>query len=66
LEPYLEIITNKRFRIALSRFRLSSHNLEIERGRYYNMDREIRICKLCNLKAIENEYHCTEILENSI
>ena len=25
LEPYLDIITNKRFRIALSRFRLSSH-----------------------------------------
>ena len=51
LEPYLDIITNKRFIIALSRFRLSSHKLEIERGRYHNIDRENRICKFCNLKA---------------
>ena len=57
LEPYLDIITNKRFKIALSRFRLSSHNLEIERGRYHNIDRENIICKFCNLKAIENEFH---------
>ena len=51
------IITNKRFRIALSRFRLSSDKLEIERGRYHNIDKENRICNFCNLKAIENEYH---------
>ena len=72
LEPYLDIITNKRFKIALSRFRLSSHNLEIERGRYHNIDRENRICKFCNLKAIEMNtifywfVPCTEIVENSI
>ena len=53
----LYIITNKRFRITLSRFRLSSHKLEIERGRHHNIDRENRICIFCNLKAIENEYH---------
>ena len=57
LEPYLDNITNKRFRIALSRFRLSSHKLEIQRGRYHTIDSENRICEICNLKAIENEYH---------
>ena len=57
MEPYLDNITNTRFRIALSRFRLSSLKLEIERGRYHNIDRENRICKFCNFKAIENEYH---------
>jgi len=57
LEPYLDSITNKRFIITLSRFRLSSHKLEIERGRYHNIDRENSICTFCNSKAIENEYH---------
>ena len=57
LEPYLDIITNKRLRSALRRYRLSSHKLKIERGRYHNIDRKNRICKYCNLKAIENEYH---------
>ena len=33
LEPYLDNNTNKRFRIALRRYRLSSHKLEIEHGR---------------------------------
>ena len=72
LEPYLDIITNKRLRSALRRYRLSSHKLKIEHGRYHNIDRKNSICKYCNLKAIENEYHfywcvpCTGILENSI
>ena len=57
LEPYLDNNTNKRFRITLSRFRLSSLKLEIERGRYHNIDRENTICEICNLKAIANEYH---------
>ena len=41
----------------MSRFRLSSHNLEIETGRYNNIARENRICKFCNQNAIETEYH---------
>ena len=61
LQPYLDNITflikNKRFRIAFSRFRLSSHKLEIQRGRYNNIDKKNRICKFCNIKSIENEFH---------
>ena len=33
-EPYLYLVKNKKYRMALSRFRSSSHTLEIERGRY--------------------------------
>jgi hypothetical protein len=47
----------KKIKIALSRFRLSSHQLEIERGRYSNIPRDERKCKFCNLNVIENEYH---------
>jgi hypothetical protein len=57
LEPYLEIIHEKKFKIALSRFRLSSHQLEIERGRYSNIPRDERKCRFCNRNVIENEYH---------
>ena len=31
-EPYLRLVKNKKHRIMLSKFGLSSHNLEIERG----------------------------------
>ena len=57
LEGYLDVIQENKFKIALSRFRLSSHSLEIERGRYTNVPREDRICKVCNSSFVENEYH---------
>lgn len=59
LEKYLTCITNEKHRIALTRLRCSAHNLEIEVGRYhYNRtDRQNRLCKLCNMNMVENEYH---------
>jgi hypothetical protein len=56
-EPYLDFIKEKKYRVALSQFRTSSHRLEIETGRYQNIDRKDRICKNCNTGQIENEYH---------
>ena len=56
-EMYLSCVNVKKFRIALSRFRCSSHDLFIESGRYKNVSREKRICKLCNLRQVEDEYH---------
>ena len=43
-------------REILCKFRISSHDLEIERGRYYTIDVDYRICKLCNIK-VEDEIH---------
>ena len=57
LELYLDTIHEKRFKIALSRFRLSSHRLEIEQGRYHDIPRNERLCKFCSLNCIESEYH---------
>ena len=56
-ESYLDTIHDKQFRIALTKFRLSSHDLAIERGRFENIPRDERICRYCNLNMIENEYH---------
>ena len=47
----------RRYKIAFTKFRLSSHDLAIERGRHDNTGRNDRICKHCNLNMIENEYH---------
>ena len=38
-------------------FKLSSHKLHIERGRYENVPRDERFCKFCNMSQIESEYH---------
>ena len=44
-------------KMSLTRFRLSSHELHIERGRYENVPRDERFCKCCNMSQIESEYH---------
>ena len=56
-ETYLDSIKKKHLRIALTRFRTSSHSLMIEIGRYENLSREQRKCRSCNLNVLENEFH---------
>lgn len=58
IENYLNILP-KKFRIVLSRLRLSSHKLQIEVGRYSHqrVDRTQRQCTMCNTADIEDEYH---------
>jgi len=43
-------------RRLITKFRISSHNLEIEHGRYFNISADQRICKLCKL-TVEDEIH---------
>ena len=47
-EKYLTAISNVKLRVALTKFRISAHDLEIERVRYPYTTRENRTCKLCN------------------
>ena len=56
-EKYLDVIQENKYKIALSQFRISAHNLQIERGRYENVPRTERKCKVCNMNTIESEYH---------
>ena len=55
-EGYLNVIPCEKERVALSKFRLSNHQLMIETGRYMNIEKELRFCPLCP-KIIEDEMH---------
>ena len=56
-EVYLSCVDIKKFRQSLARFRCSSHDLMIESGRYRNIQRHDRVCPVCNLNEIEDEFH---------
>jgi exonuclease III len=59
LEHYLLEIKNFKLRKILSRFRLSSHELEIEKGRHAKpkIPCERRLCSKCILGCVEDELH---------
>ena len=54
-EPYLKQISNTRYRNALTKLRVSSHSLAIERGRHWGTAIQERLCTVCNV--IEDEKH---------
>ena len=55
--PYLNNLVNRNLRNALSKLRLSSHQLAIESGRHRGIERQNRKCTLCTTNDIEDEYH---------
>lgn len=55
-ECYLKI-KNFDNRRAITKLRTSSHDLLIETGRWYNIDRNARLCIKCKNNAIEDETH---------
>lgn len=63
-EIYLECIYERKYLIALSRFRVSAHHLFIESGRYSNIPREQRLCKSCSMKKLESEFHFLLVCPN--
>ena len=56
-ECYLKHISKPKFRIALSKLRASSHDLEVERGRYVRpkLDKNKRLC--ISYHVIKDEEH---------
>ena len=59
MESYLENIFSRNLRIALTKLRISAHNLRIQTGRYSRdrVDRNLRYCLICNTNEIEDEFH---------
>ena len=55
--PYLVLSRKSPSRKALVRFRMSSHQLRIETGRYEKIPRDERICYSCTSNKIEDESH---------
>jgi hypothetical protein len=59
MENYLITIRSFKLRSFVSKLRLSSHNLAIEKGRHVKpkIPIECRICTMCPLGAVEDESH---------
>ena len=57
MEPYLYLVKNPKYTMAISKFRSVSHILEIERGQHTRpiTPLENRLCPSC--KAVETEIH---------
>ena len=55
-EEHVNQIPNEKERISMTKFRLSNHQLMIEKGRYSNLDKEQRFCPFCP-DSIEDEKH---------
>ncbi len=58
-EDYLSFFAKFSDRRIIARFRMGSHKLEIESGRYHRppIPRDDRICRKCNLGVTESEMH---------
>ena len=58
-ETYIDNVKNIKHRQLLTKFRISHHDLQIERGRYVNppLPIEQRICPFCKNSEVENETH---------
>ena len=52
-EPYVDVLDIAKFRKGFASFRCSVHNLSIETGRHYGIQREIPYCEC----YIEDEFH---------
>ena len=50
------------------RFRLGSHNLPIEKGRWSRLERKDRLCSACNVVGDEVHalYHCSLIFRGDL
>lgn len=59
LQAYLSQTENFEHRRAMSKLRISAHDLQIERGRYSGTPREERLCKYCDV--VEDEIHFLDV-----
>ena len=57
VEDYVISFINRYQRSYLAQLRTGILPLHIETGRWYNVDEQNRLCKVCNTNQIENENH---------
>ena len=57
LEKYITFVDIDKHRVSLTRFRCSAHKLMAEEARYRGIERNMRICPLCSMNVVEDEYH---------
>ena len=56
-EPYVSQVEYHKYRSAISRFRISAHNLPIEKDRWEGIDKSERRCKKCINNDVGDEKH---------
>ena len=57
IKSYLTSVRNVEKRTAISKIRLSNHNLMIEKGRHLGLDINQRNCPFCTKDLLEDESH---------
>ena len=57
IQYYIRKSLPDKYLFSLTQFRLSSHELMIEKGRYQNIPRGGRLCQKCSLHEVEDEFH---------
>ena len=57
LPDYVTQVRNRRDRSILSKLRFGCLDLEVETGRWRNIERCNRICKICQSGSVEDELH---------
>ena len=58
VEPYLLTNLPRKVKKQYAKFRMSNHNLQVEKGRHTNMPREDRLCAFCGIEANINRIEC--------
>ena len=61
LEKYVLNYANKLKRSLIAQFRSGTFPLQIEIGRHRNINVNDRLCCICNLNAVEDEFHVIRI-----
>ena len=56
LEKYLLELPDD-LKTALCNFRCINHRLPIERGRFWGVERDDRLCDICSMNSLGDEYH---------
>ena len=66
MKKYLSVVNSDNDRVSMTMLRTSSHQLQIEIGRYTIPKTPIndRTCKNCNLNSVEDELHFLFKLQN--
>ena len=57
LQFYLSRPINYMFKPIICKYRIHAHSLNVETGRYCNIDRNDRLCEKCDELALEDEFH---------
>ena len=57
LQNFLTKSLTCKVKTAICKIRCSAHKLSIEQGRYMSVERNQRLCLMCNLSDIEDEFH---------